>query len=194
MLQERLSRGCFIDHAPVTGLLRADLVGKQRGPHRLGRPDLTRQPVGAACIRDQANARKGLNEIRIFGRNHHIRRQCKVRPCPGCRSVDRRNCRHTAIKDRLEHRHIFIAQSAFQIERCRVATVTQILPRTERLARPRQHDNPRILFRSLHRMGDLGAHLRVQRVHHIGAVQRDHRNRITNDKSDGLIVHARNPF
>ena len=39
-----------------------------------------------------------------------------VAACPGCRAINGGNCRNRAIEYRAQHRHVFIAKRALQIE------------------------------------------------------------------------------
>ena len=79
----------FPDHSQLTGLLGRDLIGKKRGAHGLGQSHLPRQKIGAARIGNETDTREGLHKIGRLRRNHDIRCERQVGPCPGGRTIDR---------------------------------------------------------------------------------------------------------
>ena len=178
------------DHAPVRGLRRVDPLGEERGPHRLGRAHLARQPVGAARVGDEPDAREGLDEVGALGGDHHVGGEREVGAGPRGRPVHGGDGRHGAVEDRLEHRHVLVAQRALEVDVGGVRPVAQILARAERSAPPREDHHAGALAGLAHRMGDLGPHLGVERVHDVGAVERDRRHAGRVLHRDRVVVHA----
>ncbi len=176
------------DHAPVIGLLRGDLIGEKGRAHRLGHAHLARQRIGAARVRDQANAGESLHEIRAFAGKDDIGGQRDIRPRPRRRTVHGGDGRHGAVDDGAQQRGIFFAQSFLQISDA-ACPVGQVLPRAKGPARPCQDHDPRRVPAFGHRMGQLRPHLGGQRIHLVGAVQRDQRDIIGQRIGNRFIVH-----
>mmetsp|Transcript_23482 Transcript_23482/g.40077 ORF Transcript_23482/g.40077 Transcript_23482/m.40077 type:complete len:201 (+) Transcript_23482:204-806(+) len=187
---ERVILNRFPDQSPGIRVPRADLVRKERSPHRLGHAHGARHDIGAARIRDQADAGKGLKKIGFVARNNHVAGQRQVRPCPRRSAIHRRNRRHGAVNDGVQHRRVFVAQGPFQIKVPGIGPVPQILTRAKGAPCPGQHDNTAFLAACLDRVLNLRSHLRGQRVHHVRPVQSDQRDTVLKRIGEGLVIHG----
>ena len=78
--------------------------------------------------------------------------------------------------DRLQQWLIFLRKDPLKIHRLDGRRILQILPGAERPARPGEHDHPGLALRPRNGRAQIQPHLAVQRIHHLGSVQGDHRH------------------
>jgi hypothetical protein len=97
--------------------------------------------IGAARIGDQADPGEGLQEAGAFGGDHHVAGQREVRPCPAAVPFTAAMV-GTGNRRSPQHRDVFVAQRAFEVEVVGIGPVAQVLPRTEGLALPRSAPRP----------------------------------------------------
>src|SRR6056297_3436605 len=93
------------------------------------------------------------------------------------------------LVDRSQHGNVFVAHRAFEVTRADRRLVAEVLTRAERLARPREHQDPRRALGGLYRVEDLGAHLCIEGVAHLGAREGDDADVPVDGEAQGLVIH-----
>ena len=161
-------------------LLGAEDAAGQQQPHRELERHLPRQPVDAAGAGEQADARLRQPEAGMVGGDDDVARERQLEAAADGDAVDRGDHRLRAVevaRDAPERRPR-VALDVTAVGRPRGRDLEVVAGAERPLARPGEDRDPHVgvVAEVLPDLGELEVGLEVQRVHHLGAVQRDVRD------------------
>ena len=167
----------LVDQPDPLRLLGAEEAAGQQEPHRDLERQLARQPVDAAGAGEQADARLGQPEAGVVGGDDDVARERHLQSAADGDAVDRRDHRLRALevaRDAPERRP-GVALDVTAVGRPLGGDLEIVARRERPLAGPGEDRDPDVgvVAEVLPDLGELEVRLEVQRVHHLGAVQRD---------------------
>ena len=169
-----------VQQAHLEGLLGGERLRQQEQRRRTAGTDQSRQRPRQAGVGGQPDPGEGRRVARAGRPDAQVERAGDAQAGPGGRAVDRRDRRDGQLG---QHRHERVEVLAHRGKRCGVAGVehrrvlAQVLPRAEGAPGTGQDQRPvgAVVAHGAHRRQQRQLHLDGERVHALGAVDRDQR-------------------
>ena len=179
-----------VAHAREDVRLGAERLGEERKPHGARRAGEARQEIGAAGVRNEADAREGLDDRGGAGGEHHVAGERDVRARAGGGAVQGAEDRLGQLAHAPHQRVVVRAERDREVDRRRAradVALGEVLAGAEGPPCAREHHDADLgLVRgALHRLAQQLVHLWVERIELVRPVERDREDACVERNQDG---------